>query len=115
MGFGWVSTQQILGPVSLRKKLRNGISGGDDSGSLAYSTFINTHRSCQHHSFSLGEKTVTVEMKGFFNVRNYSKSQTLRVENSTSSFLFQKINTQALFRSPLGLCGSHISLIPRMS
>ena len=42
MGFGWVSTQQIFGPVSLRKKLRNGISGGDDSGSFAYSTFINT-------------------------------------------------------------------------
>lgn len=56
MGFGWVSTQQILGPVSLRKKVRNGISGGDDSGSLSYSAFINTHRPCQHHSFSLGKK-----------------------------------------------------------
>ena len=64
-GIGWFSTQQILGPVNLRKKLRNGISGGDDLGFLAYSSFINTHRPCQQHSFSLGKELSQWKRKDF--------------------------------------------------
>lgn len=83
--------QKSLGLVSLREKLRNGISGSGALGFFAYSSIRNTHGFCQQHSLSLRKNMPWWKRTDFLMwSQNYSKCQAFKSRKIPSHFFFRK-------------------------
>lgn len=102
--------QQSLGLVSLREKLRHGISGSGDLGFFAYSPLINTHGFCQQCSLSLRKNMPLWKRTDFLMCsQNYGKCQAFKSWKLPSHFFFRKsIHKQPSF--PLRASVAHGSL-----